>query len=136
MSGAADKKEDFQGHALGVKTRVPAGKDTEVISTLGYGVKATVNENDSAAIGYKTDTSIDGLGYGIACGIRSSVASPDHPRGALHGATGGKTRLPLVERQSPSFPNPSPACPRLLTDWSAKRRGFVLTKRFGSHTYF
>ncbi len=70
MSGAADKKEDFQGHALGVKTRVPAGKDTEVISTLGYGVKATVNENDSAAIGYKTDTSIDGLGYGI--GLRHS----------------------------------------------------------------
>ncbi len=70
MSGAADGKEDFQGHALGVKTRVPAGKDTEFISTLGYGVRATVDENSSTAIGYKTDTSIDGLGYGV--GLRHS----------------------------------------------------------------
>jgi LysM repeat protein len=70
MSGAADGKEDFQGHALGVKTKIPAGKDTEFISTLGYGVRATVDENSSTAIGYKTDTSIDGLGYGV--GLRHS----------------------------------------------------------------
>jgi murein DD-endopeptidase MepM/ murein hydrolase activator NlpD len=70
VSDAASKNEDFQGHALGVRTTLPAGKDTQVVSTLGYGVSASVKEDDATRLGYKTDTSIGGLGYGL--GLRHS----------------------------------------------------------------
>jgi len=70
MSGAANKNEDFQGHALGVRTTLPAGKDTQLVTTLGYGVNVSVKENEASRVGYETDTSIGGLGYGL--GLRHS----------------------------------------------------------------
>ncbi|NDY55398.1 LysM peptidoglycan-binding domain-containing protein [Desulfovibrio sulfodismutans] len=70
MSGAANKDEDFQGHALGVRTTLPAGKDTQLVTTLGYGVNVSVKENEASRVGYETDTSIGGLGYGL--GLRHS----------------------------------------------------------------
>jgi LysM repeat protein len=70
MSGAADKKEDFQGHALGLRTTLPAGKDTQVVTTLGYGVNASIKEDAASRAGYRADTSIGGLGYGL--GLRHS----------------------------------------------------------------
>ncbi len=70
LSDAADKKEDFSGHALGVRTTLPAGKDTQLVTTLGYAVDVSVTKNDASRVGYETDTSIGGLGYGL--GIRHS----------------------------------------------------------------
>ncbi|MEF3697291.1 LysM peptidoglycan-binding domain-containing protein [Desulfolutivibrio sp.] len=70
MSGAANKDEDFQGHALGVRTTLPAGKDTQLVTTMGYGVNVSVKENEASRVGYETDTSIGGLGYGL--GLRHS----------------------------------------------------------------
>ncbi len=69
MSDAADKK-DFSGHALGVRTTLPAGKDTQLVSTLGYGVNVSVKKNAASRVGYETDTNIGGLGYGL--GLRHS----------------------------------------------------------------
>ncbi|KUG28949.1 hypothetical protein ASZ90_001174 [hydrocarbon metagenome] len=69
MSDAAGK-EDFSGHALGLRTTLPAGKDTQVVTTLGYGVEASVKKSETSRVGYETDTSIGGLGYGL--GIRHS----------------------------------------------------------------
>ncbi|MDQ7831300.1 MAG: LysM domain-containing protein [Desulfovibrionaceae bacterium] len=70
LSDSADKKEDFSGHALGVRTTLPAGKDTQLVTTLGYAVDVSVSKNDASRVGYETDTSIGGLGYGL--GIRHS----------------------------------------------------------------
>lgn len=69
VSDAAGK-EDFSGHALGLRTTLPAGKDTQVVTTLGYGVEASVKKSETSRVGYETDTSIGGLGYGL--GIRHS----------------------------------------------------------------
>ncbi|QLA16967.1 LysM peptidoglycan-binding domain-containing protein [Desulfolutivibrio sulfoxidireducens] len=70
MAGAANKKEDFQGHSVGMVTRIPAGKDTQFVTTMGYAVDVSVNKSDASKIGYQTDTSIGGLGYGL--GLRHS----------------------------------------------------------------